>query len=375
MAGPYHVLLSSAGRRVALLRLFREALVQLGLEGQVYAADISPLASAFQAADDRFLVPRCDDPAFIPAMLELCRRRRIRLLVPTIDPELPIYAAHRRDFAAIGTTVAVGGPELAALGADKVRTHTWLSEQGLPTVAQARAEQVLAEPAAWTFPLVVKPVAGSASKGVRLVRDAAELAAATRGESFIAQQVAPGEEYTLDAYIDTTGRCRCIVPRKRLEVRGGEVSKAQTVRSQPIEQLGHELCARLPGIEATAASAPGGGPAPSHAPPGPIGAINIQLFHEAATGRLAVIEINPRFGGGYPLTHAAGAPFTQWLLQELSTGHCSAVPDGWRNGVVMLRYDDAVFTDAETIEGQRTADGGETHGSGAPPRGGRTRPG
>ncbi len=328
MAEPCHVLISSAGRRVALLRYFREAIAQLGLAGHVYASDITAMAAAFQEADDRFLVPHCTDEAFIPAMLELCRRRAIRLVVPTIDTELPVYAAHRHDFAAIGTTVAIGGPETIAIGRDKARTHQWLTEQDLPRVAQALPEQVLREPAAWRFPLYAKPVAGSASKGIRLVQNVDELAAATGEGEFIVQEVAAGQEYTLDAFMDAEGMCRCIVPRKRIEVRGGEVSKGQTVRLETIEQLGFTACAHLPDAR---------------------GAINIQLFHDPDTGRCAIIEINPRFGGGYPLSHVAGARFTHWLLEEVTTGHCTAGHKTWRDGLVMLRYDDAVFVDAGEV--------------------------
>ncbi len=329
MAEPCHVLISSAGRRVALLRHFREALGELGLAGHVYASDITSMAAAFHEADDRFLVPRCTDEAFIPAMLDLCRRRAIRLVVPTIDTELPVYAAHREAFAAIGTTVAIGGPETIAIGRDKTRTHQWLTEHELPRVAQASPAQVLREPAAWRFPLYAKPVTGSASKGIRLVKDVDELAAATREGGFIVQEVAAGQEYTLDAFIDAEGMCRCIVPRKRIEVRGGEVSKGQTVRCETIEQLGFTACARLPDAR---------------------GAINIQIFHDAATGRCAIIEINPRFGGGYPLSHVAGARFTHWLLEALTTGYCTAGQASWRDGLVMLRYDDAVFVDAEALD-------------------------
>src|SRR2546425_6027319 len=83
----FNVMVSSAGRRVALLDIFRRTLAEMDLPGQVLAADMSRLSSAFHSADRAFLVPPCSSPEFVPELLDLCRANRVRLLVPTIDPE------------------------------------------------------------------------------------------------------------------------------------------------------------------------------------------------------------------------------------------------------------------------------------------------
>src|SRR5690242_6227269 len=106
------VLISAAGRRGALLRLFRDALAALGVAGEVLAADMTPLAAAFQLADRAFTVPAARDEAFVPTLLELCERERVTLVVPTNDHELPVYAAAREAFAAVGTTVAISAPDV-----------------------------------------------------------------------------------------------------------------------------------------------------------------------------------------------------------------------------------------------------------------------
>lgn len=319
-----NVLVSAAGRRVALLRIFRRTLAAMGLRGRVLAADASPLSAAFHDADAGFLVPRCTHDEFVPAVLELCRANDVRLVVPTIDTELPVYARHRERFAAAGVTVLVSSPEAIDVGADKVRTHAWLVENGLPTVRQASVAEVRARPHEWPFPLVVKPRAGSASIGVAVVHDARQLEVAARGE-VVVQTVAPGIEHTVDALVDAAGRCRCAVPRRRLEVRAGEVSKAVTVRSATIEELAVRTCEALPGAR---------------------GVLTLQVFLDEPTGRLSVIELNPRFGGGFPLTWEAGGDYPRWIVEELLGLPCGAAADRWRDGLVMLRWDDAVFVDA-----------------------------
>jgi carbamoyl-phosphate synthase large subunit len=76
----------------------------------------------------------------------------------------------------------------------------------------------------------------------------------------------------------------------------------------------------------------------------------VQFF---ATGRdaasIRVIEINTRYGGGYPLSWEAGARYPRWTLEELLGQPTTAAPDQWRDGLTMLRYDDAVFVDAAEV--------------------------
>lgn len=315
-----NVLISSAGRRVALLRLFREALRGLGLDGRVFAADMSAASSAYHEADRSFLVPPCNDPNFVPAVLDLCREAQVSLVVPTIDPELEIYAAQRERFLSAGVTVAVSTPAVTQIGADKAETHRWLVRAGFPTVEQATVAEVLEDPERWRFPLMVKPRRGSSSIGVGVVADREELSRATSGGEFVVQTISTGIEYTIDLLAARDGRCVCAVPRRRVETRHGESSKGMTVRLPVLEDLGIRICESLPGA---------------------YGALNVQIMLDDE-GRCEVIEINPRFGGGFPLSNEAGATFPRWMIEELA-GVPSTASRDWQDEVVMLRYDDAVF--------------------------------
>jgi carbamoyl-phosphate synthase large subunit len=325
------VLVSSAGRRVELLRAFRHTLETLG-GGRVLATDLSWYSGAFHDADERFTVPRITSPDFVPRMLDICEQQRVDLVIPTLDPELPVYAAARERFAAIGTTVAISSPEVAAIAGDKERTHEWLVANGFPTVMQGTAADVRADPSAWTFPLVVKPRYGSASIGVAVVDDLAELEHATAGgaDDMLVQTKAHGTEHTIDLLADRDGRCLTAVPRRRIEVRAGEVSKAVTVRSPALAELAEKVCAALPG---------------------PFGALNFQVFVSPDAGQLAVIELNARFGGGYPLSYAAGADFPLALVQDALGQPITAPLEGWRDRLVMLRYDAAVFVNEDDAPG------------------------
>ena len=324
-----NVVISSAGRRGALVRLWQEDLRALVRDGDVIAADASRLSAAARIADHAELVPGCTHPDFIDAMIELCVRRRAGLIVPTIDTELITFAANRDTFAAAGIVVSVSGGHAVEMAIDKIRFHAWLVANQLPTVATTTLEAALRDRVKWPLPLVVKPARGSSSIGVSVARTERDLEFRSSEFGLIAQQLALGSEYTADAWADQTGRCRCVVLRRRVEVRAGEVSKAVTVRWPALEALITRVVDSLP----TA-----------------YGAVTVQLFVEDGQPETArIIEVNPRYGGGYPLTWQVGAHFPLWTLEELMGLRSTASSDRVRSGLVMPRFDDAVFVDAADV--------------------------
>lgn len=322
MSKPFNILISSAGRRVSLVRLFQTALQELGIRGNVLAADLTSTSSAWHAADLASSAPRFSGGHFIEEMLDLCEREQVSLLVPTIDTELPLYADAKELFNKIGTEISVSSPQAIEICNSKVKTHRWLKELGLPVPRQASIDEVIASPDDWSMPLIVKPNHGSSSTGMQWVHDIEELKTIKSPELKVVESIATGDEYTIDLYIDRTGKPRCAVPRQRLETRSGEVSKGMTVRHPGLQEIATRIAAELPGG---------------------FGVINIQVFLDKDSGEMNIIEINPRFGGGYPLTQQAGATCTHWLIEDCLDLPLSVIDDVWRDGLVMLRYDDAIF--------------------------------
>lgn len=316
-----NVMISAAGRRVGLITCFQQALADLHCRSTIFASDLSLLTPAMQLAPSHIIVPPYRDPACLDALLAICRQHQIRVIIPTIDPELAFYTQHRDAFRQAGCHVAVSSPETVAIGNDKVQTHQWLLAHGFPTILQMSLPEAL-QTNALEFPAIMKPRYGSASIGISRAASVQDLAHRAHERDLIVQSIAPGQEYTVDIFIDSAGHCRCAVPRLRIETRGGEVSKGMTVRNPALIELASRIGAALPGA---------------------YGILNIQMFYDRTTQRLSIIEINPRFGGGYPLTHRAGAPMARWLLEDILGLPSTATSDTWQNGLIMLRYDEAVY--------------------------------
>jgi carbamoyl-phosphate synthase large subunit len=317
--------MSSAGRRVALANCFRASAQALGMDLKIFAADAVPeLSPACALADRAFRVPPCRDPSFIGELVRICDRERIDLVVPTIDTELLALAENRRRFLENGTQVSVSDASAVALARDKLATSEHLRARGVHAPQTWSVSSVLELPDAFSWPMFAKPVGGSSSVGAALATNISSLERMTeRHPDLLLQEVVHGDEFTINMYFDFAGVLRATVPHRRIEVRGGEVSKGVTSDDPRLLGIARQFSTAFPPLR---------------------GVVCIQVFMQSeADSSPWVTDVNLRFGGGYPLAHAAGGEFTRWLLEERVGRVPSWGNGGFANGLMMLRYDAAVF--------------------------------
>jgi len=332
--GDVAVLFTCIGRRVSLLQSFRRAAGKLGLDADFYGTDVSRLSPALQLCDRAFLVERTTHSEYADQLLAIVRRHGVRLVVPTVDLDLRLLARHRPQFEALKCRVLISDPDVIDTCLDKRRTFGFLRKNGFDTPATTSVRAALAADGRGQlrWPCFLKRWDGYASQGNAVVHDPAEMRFfARRIPNAICQEFVEGTEYTCDVYVDFDRRVRCLVPRRRLEVRAGEVSKGQVVKHRAIMERGARLIELL-----------GAGP----------GVITLQLF-VTSQDQILFTEINPRFGGGVPLSIAAGADFPRWILQELAGKRPRIAFDAFEDGLMMLRYDAEVWTRQSDLKGAK----------------------
>lgn len=321
------LLFSCVGRRVELLQAFRRAAERLGLKLRLIGADQTATAPGLWCVDEAVLVPPIQDAGYVPALLEIVRRTQAAALIPTIDSDLPVLAAHLAEFLAANCQPLIAEPEVIRVCRDKLETFLFLSRAGIDTPFTCLPDEAL-QSADRKFPLFLKPRFGSASVGVRKIEDQYDLEYfARKVQDPIVQEFVPGVEHTIDVYVGLNGAPRCAVPRRRIEVRSGEVSKGVVVKDAEIMAAAKRV------VEALGASLRG--------------LVTLQCM-VTPERRIRFIEINPRFGGGAPLGIAAGADYPSWLLQELLGRPVQIAFDGFTAGLAMLRYDWSVFAPVDS---------------------------
>lgn len=305
-----NILFTCAGRRTYLLKYFKE---QLGDDGLIVATDMQLSAPALTAADIKVKVPAVYADDYVDITLDICRRHHIKALICLNDLELPILAANRIRFEEIGVKVVVSAPEVIDICFDKYRTAKYVESLGLNTPATyinyADALKAISDDTL-TFPLVLKPRWGSGSIGIEFVNSIEELeevyamllkkvkktilATASKGDEYILiQQKIDGQEYGMDVMNDLEGNHRAVSVKKKLAMRAGETDKAQTVDNPDIRSIGRTLGANL-----------------RH-----IGNLDVDVFEK--DGRYYVLELNPRFGGGFPFSYEAGVNFPKAIIEWL----------------------------------------------------------
>ena len=317
------VLLSSVGRRVELLQIFRSEAISLGVDLTIIAADLDPkCAPACYFADVVEAVPPVGSPEYGDALLGIVARRNVSLVVPLIDPDVTAWSLIAgRAASECGCRVAVASPEAVAICRDKAQTAVVLEAGGLCVPWTRRSEAFDPTSSGVPWPLVCKPASGSSSVGLRVLGSAEQARLEPPAPGTIVQEQLFGAEVTVNVFYDRGGRLLYAIPHRRQSVRSGEVSRGITFAHDGLMAAAEQIGVLLPGVW---------------------GPLCFQAMLRA-DNTFGIFEINARFGGGYPLAQQAGAMGVRYLLQDV-LGSALVPVSKWRKGVCMLRYDQSVFT-------------------------------
>lgn len=309
------ILFTSAGRRVELMQAFHAASDKSGIPLDLYGADMNPHAPALMFCDHAKIVPAIRSSDYIPTLIKICRKEKIDALVPTIDTDLMLLACERENF--LPTKVIISDPEKVALCRDKRLTAEYFHSLGLksPLPVDHVPDYY------GGFPAFIKPRDGSSSVFAYKANTAEELASyACQVPDYIIQPYIEGTEYTVDIFCDLDGDPVFITPRIRLAVRSGEVLQTQIDQDDRIIEEMRQLVKDFR----------------------PRGQITVQLIRQKNTGDDYYIEINPRFGGGAPLSMKAGADSAEALLRVLAGEKPGFRYKAAEQGAVYSRFDQSI---------------------------------
>lgn len=304
-----NILFTCAGRRTYLLKYFKE---NMNEGDKIVATDMQLSAPALQVADVKLQVPAVYDPEYVNITFQICKEHKIDALLSLNDLELPILAENKVRFEAIGVKVIVSDSSVIDIAFDKYKTAQWVESLGLKspkTFVRLEDTKRALQTGDLHFPLFMKPRWGSGSIGLASIADMEELdiyyhllmkqvkktilATASVGNEYIMiQEKLTGKEFGLDVMNDLDGNNVAVSVKQKLAMRAGETDKAVTVDLPEVREIGHKI-----------------GTALKH-----IGNLDVDVMQNEK-GEYCVLELNPRFGGGFPFSYEAGVNFPKAIIE------------------------------------------------------------
>ncbi len=323
-----NVLITAASRRVPLVRAFRNAVERLG-RGRVVTTDMNPMSPALYFGHKHYIVPLTTDRYYIPIIESICDAEEVNLIIPTIDDELPIFGRSLARFETLGIDVAVSSERTSNICNDKYETYLFCQTNGIKTPATCLPTDI--DFSKIRYPVYVKPRFGRGSVNVFSVNSESQLRLfLDYVPDAIVQDHLTGAEFTIDVLSDFRRRVVSIVPRERLVIRAGVSDKGVTRKHPQVMAFAKQVAEKLEIV----------------------GAANIQCKWDGR--EVSLIEVNPRFSGGIPLTIAAGADFPAWLVQLKAGIEVPAQLGKFQDGLAMMSFEESIFASENELKLRQT---------------------
>jgi carbamoyl-phosphate synthase large subunit len=343
-----NILMTSSARRIDFVGFFHNALREVGMEGKVIVADPEHNAPSLQAGDESYVIPNQTDPRIIDEIFDICRKHRVDCLVPLNDLEVPTISAHKQELQDMGISVFAPDPAVTNKVRDKGKYRELLESFDVMApfsyLNLEEAEKALDQKEV-SFPLIVKPRNGSASIGIEFVHSVEDMKFAYQHavqdiketslnddtykkpeNNIIIQEVIEGEKYSVDMFNDLNGNHLASFVRKQLAMRGGDVDRCITVNDPELLSIAKRTGENL----------------------GHAGYMNADVYYDG--NNYYVIDINPRFGGGYSFTHEAGTNIPAAIV-ALAAG--KEVKEDWlkqKPGMELARHDVVAYIDSQKVK-------------------------
>lgn len=314
-----NVLILSSGTRNKIVQYFKKT-----IKGKVVATDMSLLAPSIYEADSFYVVPPITSKKYIQSILDICKKEKIDAVLSLIDPELSLLAKNGDLFKKIGVVVVGSSYELCEMCLNKWEMFKWLTSHSFRCAKSYIDKDVFfsdLERGEISYPVIVKPICGSASLSISKIYDSASIDALFSNNSdLMIQEYMSGQEIGADVYIDLISKqVVSIFTKKKIVMRAGETDKAVSFKSDKLFDL----------IEKFVGEA------------GFLGQIDIDIFEN--DGEFFISEVNPRFGGGYPHAHECGCNHIKLIENNINGIENKKSIGIYQENIYMMKYNEVMI--------------------------------
>ncbi len=306
-----NILLTSVGRRAYIIDYLRDVYKRLGLAGNIIATNSDMNTTAMSVADKAFESPIIYDEKYIPFLLEICKSEKIDMLISLFDIDLMILAKNKSRFEEMGVKVIVSNENIINICNDKFEMLKYLKKINMPVPkTYIDLEEALKETDFDKNSYILKPRWGMGSLSIFEAENKKELevlyekakrsiqksylrfeSGADIDRAILIQEKIKGDEYGLDIFNDFKGENLTVTVKRKLAMRSGETDIAEVIENKELEDIGKKIAESL-----------------KH-----IGNLDMDILFDGQ--KAYIIDMNARFGGGYPFTHSAGVNELEALIR------------------------------------------------------------
>ena len=307
-----NIMMLGGARRVSMAELFKRSGERIGREVNIISYELMeqvPIALVGKVV----VGLRWSDPNVVSDIVRVAKEYEIDIILPFVSGAIEIASKVRNHLPEV--FIPVGDFETSRKMFDKIEAAKAFDKAGIPIPKTYTALTA-------KMPAIAKPRKGSASRGIKIFHTLDELMQLENLSDYLVQEyIENKDEYTVDCYVSQKGEILTVVPRVRLEVMGGEVTRTITCRNAALDKLSRQV------IEIFKLRGP----------------ITLQFLHDLDRNRYLLMEVNPRLGGGVVCSIYAGAPITDYIIDE-SRGITLQPCDDWAYNTLMARYQkEAIF--------------------------------
>lgn len=316
-----NILFTTVGRRGYIIDFFREHLpTHSKLVGTSDRNDCdSEFTSGFFHCDKNYLVPTLkDEKNYISELLKICEKEKIDILLSFYDYDAYVISKYLDRIEAVGVTPVISSLDVNSICFDKIETYKFLKMNGFNTPWTMTAEEALQSDIS-SYPVIVKPRFGFGSNAISIARNKTDVEFFLNyyaNEEMIVQEFIDGPEFSFDVLNDFDSNVLTVCVKRKIKMRSGETDQGYAIKNEKFADVGKELGAKL----------------------GHVGPLDVDFF--VKNSQPYILELNPRFGGGYPITYYAGLDFPKILIElyqgKLETSDYEKYHD-YEEGNVMIK--------------------------------------
>lgn len=320
-----NILILAVGTRCQLVNYFKRK--ESGFD-KVISTDCSKYAPALYESDKHYIVPKMKEAVYLPTIKEICKKENINVILPLQEDELEFIAEHKTEFENMGILVIISDAALVKMCRDKYLLYKYLTDKGIPCVDTYDYKMELEKIKKLEFPVLAKERNGAGSMGILKINDWSMLTAYAENadKDLIVQPFYDTKEFGVDAYVDfVTGELVAIFAKEKLRMKAGETEKSKSVKNKKLFEL-IKLVVQKMNFR---------------------GPIDLDIFQY--NGKFYILEINPRFGGGYPHAYECGVNFVKYISTNAMGKANVPIVGEYKENQVLLKFTDVMLKNDEDL--------------------------